>query len=231
MPFFTVLALFSLALVFPTGLYVVIYYLPGLGQLHTPFRWVFPYTLAMAVLAGFGADFLARTRARHSRGQDATRSVPYERRIKIVAWTLFWAGTAVVAALLLSRFAFPTLSLRLADAAVARLAKADTTFADGRMFYSYLFPWLLIFGLMVMASGIVVRVSRCPIYIPIPDDRPIWEVLAVAVIVLDLFAYGYGFNPAVDPKLLDYRPPVLDFLKQDTGLWRFTTLTRTASRR
>jgi O-antigen/teichoic acid export membrane protein len=213
-PFFTLLALFSLALVFPTGLYAIIYYLPGLGQLHTPFRWVFPYTFSIAVLAGFGAEFLARTR------QDA---VSCERRIKVVAWTLFWAGAALIAALLLSRFALPSLSLRLADAAVARLAKASTTFADGRMFYSYLFPWLLIFGLMVMASGIVVRVSRCPIYLPF-RHRPIWELLAVAVIVLDLFAYSYGFNPAVDPKLLDDRPPVLDFLKQDTSLWRFTTL-------
>jgi len=221
-PFFTLLALFSLALVFPTRLYALVYWLPGLGQLHTPFRWVFPYTLSMAVLAGFGADFLARTR-QDVVGQDGARSVSYGRRIKIVAWTLFWAGTAVVAALLLSRFAFPALSLRLADAAVAQLAKADTTFADGRMFFSYLFPWVLIFGLMLMASGIVVRVSRCPIYIPF-RRRPIWELLAVAVIVLDLFAYGYGFNPAVDPKLLDYRPPVLDFFKQDTGLWRLTTL-------
>ncbi len=213
-PFFTLLAFFSLALVFPTRLYILIYYLPGLGQLHTPFRWVFPYTLSMAVLAGFGAEFLAKTR------QD---TVSYERRIEVIAWTLFWAGTAVVAALLLSRFAFPALSLRLADAAVAQVAKADTTFANGRMFYSYQFPWVLIFGLMLMASGIVVRVSRCPIYIPF-RRRPIWELLAVAVIVLDLFAYGYGFNPAVDPKLLDYRLPVLDFFRQDTGLWRFTTL-------
>ncbi|MBS1245417.1 MAG: putative polysaccharide biosynthesis protein, partial [Chloroflexi bacterium] len=221
-PFFTLLALFSLALVFPTRLYILIYYLPGLGQLHTPFRWVFPYTLSMAVLAGFGADFLTRTR-QDVGGQDGVQSVPSERHIKIVAWTLFWAGTAVVAALLLSRFAFPALSLRLADAAVAQLAKAETTFANGRMFYSYQFPWVLIFGLMLMASGIVVRVSRCPIYIPF-RHRPIWEPLAVAVIVLDLFACGYGFNPAVDPKLLDYRPPALDFFKQDTGLWRFTTL-------
>lgn len=211
-PFLTLLALFSLALVFPTRLYAIMYYLPGLGQLHTPFRWVFPYTLSIAVLAGFGADFLARTRA------DSARSA----RIKLVAWVLFWSGLVFVVALLLSRFAFPTQSLRLADAAVTRLAKADTAFTDGRMFYSYLFPWLLIFGLMLMAAGIVVRVSRCPIYVPF-GRRPIWEPLAVVVIVLDLFAYGYGFNPAVDPKLLDYRPPVLDFLQQDTGLWRFTT--------
>jgi O-antigen/teichoic acid export membrane protein len=237
-----VLALFSLALVFPTKLYVILYHLPGLGQLHTPFRWVFPYMLAMAVLAGFGADFLARTRVDSTltpspspyAGEGSGLLSPWKgeglgmrvdvvtARIKTLAWVLFWSGLVFIVTLLLSRFAFPTPTLRLADAAVARLAKADTTFANGRMFYSYLFPWLLIFGLMVMASGIVVRVSRCPIYIPF-RHRPIWELLAVAVIVLDLFACGYGFNPAVDPTLLDYRPPVLDFLKQDTGLWRLAT--------
>jgi len=237
-PFFALLALFSLALVFPTGLYALVYYLPGLGQLHTPFRWVFPYTLSVAVLAGFGADFLAQTRqdTRHqdtvacsasaTPGPQQDPSCPsvlvVSNKIRVFGWMLFWAGLGIVMALLLLRFAFPAQTLRLAEAAVARLAKADTTFADGRMFYSYLFPWLLIFGLMVMASGIVVRVSRCPIYVPF-RRRPIWELLAVAVIALDLFAYGYGFNPAVDPKLLDYHPPVLDFLQQDTGLWRFTT--------
>jgi len=201
--------------------------LPGLGQLHTPFRWVFTYTLAVAVLTGFGADFLARTRqdAHHQDTQTPSLEVDSSSLgvlVVRVGWVLFWSGLAFIVVLLLSRFAFPSLTLRLADATVARLAKADTTFANGRMFYSYLFPWLLIFGLMVMASGIVVRVSRCPIYIPF-RRRPIWELLAVSVIVLDLFACGYGFNPAVDPRLLDHRPPVLDFLKQDTGLWRFTT--------
>ncbi len=226
-PFFAMLALFSLALVFPTGLYAVIYYLPGLSQLHTPFRWVFPYTLSIAILAGFGADFLARTRQDANHQDTKTQSLKKDSSslgvlVVRVGWVLFWSGLAFIVVLLLSRFTFPAQSLRLADAAVARLAKADTTFADGRMFYSYLFPWLLIFGLMMMASGAVVRVSRCPIYLPF-QHRPIWEVLAVAVIALDLFAYGYGFNPAVDPKPLDYRPPVLDFLKQDASLWRFTT--------
>jgi hypothetical protein len=80
-PFFTMLALFSLALVFKTGLYAMIYYLPGLGQLHTPFRWVFPYTLSIAVLAGFGAEFLARDKARRC-GADGLPSVALQRRIK-----------------------------------------------------------------------------------------------------------------------------------------------------
>jgi hypothetical protein len=43
------------------------------------------------------------------------------------------------------------------------------------------------------------------------------------VILVDMLAFGTGFNPAVDPALLAYTPPVVSFLKQDTGLWRFST--------
>jgi O-antigen/teichoic acid export membrane protein len=43
------------------------------------------------------------------------------------------------------------------------------------------------------------------------------------VLVLDLFAFGYGFNPRANPKLFQFKPPVVDFLQQDRGLYRFTT--------
>jgi hypothetical protein len=52
--FFAVLSFFSLAFIFGTPLYAILYYgLPFVNQLHTPFRWVFPLSLAVAVLAGF----------------------------------------------------------------------------------------------------------------------------------------------------------------------------------
>ena len=58
---FAALALASLLFVFGTPLYALLYYgLPGISQLHSPFRWVFPYTLSVAVLAGFGAARLGR---------------------------------------------------------------------------------------------------------------------------------------------------------------------------
>jgi len=53
---FASLAVISLAFVFGTPLYAVLFYLlPGVKQLHSPFRWIFPYTLSVAVLAGIGA--------------------------------------------------------------------------------------------------------------------------------------------------------------------------------
>jgi hypothetical protein len=63
--FFVVITFFSLAFIFGTPLYAILYYgLPFINQLHTPFRWIFPLTLCVAALAGFGADYLALTRER-----------------------------------------------------------------------------------------------------------------------------------------------------------------------
>ena len=45
----------SLLLAFGTPLYALLFYgIPGVNQLHTPFRWVYPFSLCVAVLAGLG---------------------------------------------------------------------------------------------------------------------------------------------------------------------------------
>ncbi|MBI5567182.1 MAG: flippase, partial [Chloroflexi bacterium] len=51
----------------------------------------------------------------------------------------------------------------------------------------------------------------------------IWKPLALFVIAFDLIIGAIGFNPSVDPKLLEYVPPVVVFLQQDTAQWRFTS--------
>ena len=54
---FASLALVSLLYAFGTPLYALLFYgLPGWDQLHSPFRWVFPFTLAMALLGGIGLE-------------------------------------------------------------------------------------------------------------------------------------------------------------------------------
>jgi hypothetical protein len=57
--FFLALAIVSLLFAFGSPLYALLFYgLPGWSQLHSPFRWVFPFTLSMAVLAGCGLQVL-----------------------------------------------------------------------------------------------------------------------------------------------------------------------------
>ncbi|HKZ85529.1 MAG TPA: oligosaccharide flippase family protein [Anaerolineae bacterium] len=239
-PFFTALALLSLAFAFGTALYAILYVLPGINQLHSPFRWVWPFTLSIATLAGFGIDALIRDldrdrAARQARGllRWFTLIAPVSLRT-VLAGFAFWGGALLLVGLLVSRFVVPTQSLIAADRLLRSLALADRAFPNAELFYSYEWRNLLLLALFAMASGVILRMSLCPIDIgkrnlaKVPrfassQGLPIWKPLAVGVLVLDLLIAGWGFNPAVDPALLDHEPPVVDFLRQDTSLWRFTT--------
>ncbi|HZY44527.1 MAG TPA: oligosaccharide flippase family protein, partial [Anaerolineae bacterium] len=238
--FFALLTLVSLAFMFGTPLYAILYYgLPGIDQLHSPFRWVFPFTISIAVLAAYGIDALMRDRERdryswRSRGPIGWLALkaPISFR-SIMAGVAFWIGSILFAILLLSRLIFPAQSIDLADKLLHSLVLADTAFPNAQLFYSFEWRNILLFALFLMSSGIVLRVSLCDIYIRNflkflkPTNRighvAVWKPLLLFVLVLDLFAGAIGFNPSVDPKLLDYTPPVVKFLQQDTSLWRFTT--------
>jgi O-antigen/teichoic acid export membrane protein len=57
----TIVGAVSLLLAFGTPVYALLFYgVPGVNQLHTPFRWVYPFSLCVAVLAGLGAGALTR---------------------------------------------------------------------------------------------------------------------------------------------------------------------------
>jgi O-antigen/teichoic acid export membrane protein len=229
--FFTMLALFSLGCVFGTPLYAIVYALPLFEQSHSPFRWVFPLTLCVAVLAGFGIEAIGKKQT-GSKKQEAggKRQSPISNLLllrapfsltTLLAALAFWGGSATLVGLGLSRAFFAQIEPLVARVFLS-LAKAPEAFLDHRAFYSYEFKWIALFGLLSMATGIVLRVSRCPIYV---RRRPVWEFLAVGVLVLDMTVWGTGFAPAVDPALLDYTPPVVKFLRQDTGVWRYTPYT------
>jgi len=122
-----------------------------------------------------------------------------------------------------SRFVFPTQSLAFADKFLHSFALADRAFPDAILFYSHLWRNLLLFASFLTMSGIVLRVSLCPIYLPKRfGGYSVWKPLALGVIALDLLVGAIGFNPSVDPRLLDYVPPVVKFLQQDKSMWRMT---------
>jgi len=204
---FAGLAAISLAFVFGTPLYALLFYLlPGVKQLHSPFRWIFPYTLSVAVLAGIGAHHCGLRIA--DRG--ATRKL---------GWLALLAGLGLVIALALS-LVFPDVVIPLAERAMLSLAKAPEAFTDGRMFYSYELRNLLIFALFVASSGAVLLLTRSSLRL---GRYEVWKPLVLLVLICDLFVFGYGFNPAADPSLLDFKPPVVEFLQQDRDLYRITT--------
>ncbi len=238
-PFLAALVLFSLGCIFGTPIYALVYTLPFLSQSHSPFRWVFPLTVAVAALAALGATAVAEMRRTH--GPDGRRVARPQARwlrfllfdtapnvVSVTAAVLIWGGVAMLGGLWSSRLLFVRIE-PLVERVFWALAGASYAFPDHRLFYAYLFPWVQNAGLFLLASGIVLRVSRCPIYWPQKwlggraEPLPIWELLAVIVLVVDLVAFGVGFNPATEPQWLTYEPPVVKFLHHQEGVWRFTT--------
>jgi O-antigen/teichoic acid export membrane protein len=206
---FLALAVISLLFVFGTPLYAVLYYLlPGVKQLHSPFRWIFPYTVSVSVLAGCGASWLAE----HAASSRA-------RSVHLLGGLALLGGIGGIVALALSLL-FPGPVLALAQRALLCLAQATEAFADGRAFYSYEFRNLLILFVALGGAGLSLWLSRTRLRL---GRIPMWQVAALVVIVAELFVIGTGFNPRADPSILSFEPPVVSFLRQDTGLWRFTT--------
>ena len=202
--FFLVLTVLSLSFVFGTPLYALIYYMPGLGQLHSPFRWVWPLTICLATLAAYGTDGL-----RHSKQSDKKVSHIMLARISM------WIGAIVTLSMFLVYMFFNSLEPML-DRALWNLAQASKSFADTRMFFSYQSRWILQFGIMLSLSGFVLWKTMA-------SKRRIWKYTLWLLIVADLLLAGQGFNASSNPKILDYKPPIVDFLQQDESYWRFTT--------
>ena len=120
--------------------------------------------------------------------------------------------------------AVPGPFVALADRVMAHSELTQRAFESGRMLLSYQWRNFALLALFMISAGAVIRISRCPIYLPKRlGGYGVWKPLAVVVLALNLIVILTGFNPATDKKLLDFTPPVAEFLKQDTGLWRFST--------
>jgi O-antigen/teichoic acid export membrane protein len=234
--FFTILSLLSLSFIFGTPLYAILYYgLPGINQLHSPFRWVFPFSLSMAILAGLGMDYLAESRQKYLASVDNRRhrnsafgpigslfTLGAEpSTASILAGLAFWGGILLWALLLVSRFVYPSLQSSV-EAVFLGLERAPAAFPSAQAFYSFQFEQFAIMALMLISAGIVLRASRSSASVA---GRPLWIYLAVLAVGLDLFIAGYGFNAAADPKLLEYKPEVFSWLEEQGGYWRLVTFT------
>ncbi len=222
---FALLGLLGLSFMFGLPTYRLLYLLPGINQLNSPFRWVFAVTLAVAALAGFGADALLRDRSRWP---------------KRIGAALLLAGGAVIAAGLVGLALWPQIE-PLADRLFRSLAGAERAFADARAFYSYQLTNALWLGLFTLGAGAAfwwvspapsLRTAQRPLF---PgrggwgvrlrgEGAGVWQFLALGVIAADLLAASWGFYPASDPALLDFVPPAVQWLKDQPGTWRYTTL-------
>lgn len=210
--FFAGLAIFSLLFAFGTPLYALLFYgLPGWSQLHSPFRWVFPFTVSLVMLAAGGLDLLLRARG--------------TRWARALASAAGLAGIVTLGIALASVFA-PAPFIAIGQRFVDGSDLAQAAFADGRMFWGYQWLNLVRFGAFALGAALLVWL------ILRPRSRR-WAALGLVLLVaLDLYVAHGHFNPASDvalsPRTEAGTPPVVNFInarEQDNlnATWRFTT--------
>jgi len=218
---FMILALFGLTFMFGLPTYRLLYLLPGIDQLHSPFRWIFAVTLGVAVLAGFGGDTL--TKIYQSGDVGAHSRAP--RFAKRIGLALIILGALILIGTRLSIFVYPQIE-SIVNRLLHALAKAPEAFADARMFYSYEYTNIMTLGFFVLGAGVVFWLAGRAQRVGAIRESPnyVWQIFAVVLIALDLMVASWGFNPASDPALLDFRPPAIEWLQGQPGYWRYTTL-------
>ncbi len=226
---FLILGLFSLTVMFGLPTYAILYYtLPGIDQLHSPFRWVFGVTLSIAVLAGFGADKLFAASPRPTTSSPPTPLQPSVREgnkarltppLYRLRWREGWGvrigfilialGSLILIGLITSRVLYDQVTADVITRVFESMALATTGFPDARTFYSYQVMNVGIFALVLIGSG-VVFLTR-------------WRLFAVLLIAADLMIASYSFNPASDPAWLDHTPASIAWLQDQPGEWRYIT--------
>jgi hypothetical protein len=225
---FLSLAFLSFSFIFGTPLYALIYHLPGMNQVHSPFRWAMVLTYSIAVLAGYGAQNLQRMKRESSK---PPLSTPPELIEPVRGFFLlnglrgftFWAGGLLLLGLVMARLFFDRIEPFLEEL-LAEFTSAKTILPQARAFFSYEFSWFLLTGLFLSAIALMFHFYKNNVSLPFSQKKvPAWEISAFVIIVIDLNLFAWGFYPALDPKGLEIKPPVIDFLKSDRSLWRFTT--------
>ncbi|MBA2449022.1 MAG: oligosaccharide flippase family protein, partial [Chloroflexi bacterium] len=215
------LALLVTLFAFGTPLYALLFYgVPGVNQLHTPFRWVYPLSVCVAVLAGLGAGALARPR---QPGRDAGRadtSIEWRARAEArwgirIGVAAVSIGLALVAALL-TLLLFPDAATALAARLLARSPDLRAGFGEARVLFSYQYANLLGSALLLAASGLALVVGA-------RRRSLLAGALALGLLVGDLFSFGIGFNGVAETDPLDLTPRSIQALQADPTVFRIVT--------
>lgn len=201
--FFLLLTLAGLSFMFGLPSYRLLWLLPGIDQLHSPFRWVFAVSLGLAALAGLGAERLV-----------AGDACAWRKRLGLALTAIGLATLAGLPPLLL----FYTQLESLLERAFCGLALADRVFPDVRTFVSFQAVNLLVFSLVALGAGLILLWAGRKL------RARAWQIAAACLLALDLMLASGGFHGAADPALLEFTPPAIEWLQQQPGAGRYTTL-------
>lgn len=195
----------SLTFMFGAPTYALIYILPGINQLNSPFRWIYGVTIAVCVLAGIGADALSKHRGLG----------------RYFGWALIGTGGMMAVGLAGGYLTFDTWSPMVGQI-LQGVEKWSNAFTDIRMFFSYMVPQVAILASVLVGCGIIF------LWLKIDDSRiKLVHILAVVLLAADLMLASWGFNAASDPTWLDYTPPAVQFLCDQAAEgepWRYTVI-------
>lgn len=204
-PMFAGLGAASLTFMFGAPTYVLIYVLPGINQLNSPFRWIYGVTVTVCVLAGIGADAVVKHRG----------------LARYFGWACLATGGMMGIGLFGGYVTFDSWS-PVAGQILSGVEKWSGAFTDVRMFFSYIAPQVAVLAAMFIGSGVILLALNS-------DDSGVKPVHVFAVIVLaaDLMIASWGFNAASDSAWLDYTPPAVQFLTERAAEgepWRYTVI-------
>ncbi len=230
--FFVALGAVSLLFIFGTPAYAILFFgVPGFSQLHSPFRWIFPVTLCLAMLGGTGLDWLEAEVRRHPAiGTYRPKLLPRPPQVGKAYWpisiALIGLGGALLAAVIVLRLAWPSAKPFFEQFVGSEAVRQGFTSAE--MFFSYQALNVARLGLLTAAAGVVWWLLLKHHVRTEPGkglaERVIGNApaLAIGLVAIDLLWAWTGFNPAVDPALLRFTPPAIQALQRDTSLWRLT---------
>ncbi len=202
--FWLIMTILCLGFIFGTPLYALIYYLPSLDQLHSPFRWSWPLSLCISLLSASTIQSFVNFNQRY-----------LHRTANAISKISIFSGIILLTILFVSYIFFneidPILSTLLSE-----LSGASTIFSGTQMFFSYEARWLLQCAILLVLSGWIIQKINTATHSK-------WKFIAWLILVTDLIFAGYGFNSNSNPDILNYKPDIVEFLEKDKRHWRFTT--------
>ncbi len=205
--FFAVASFVALLFAFGTPLYALVYYgIPGFDQVRSPFRWLIVYSFCVAALAGLGVDALMAARERIFSG------IIVRGLLQWIGHGMFAIGMLTIVFIATTRL-FLAQSLAVAENIMARSDKLTQAFTSASSFYSFEAINLLSFGAILAVSGLA-------IWGMLHWRHLSTSLLLPAVIVLDLFMFGWGYIRFNDTSAVDKTSPALAWLQQDPELFR-----------
>ncbi len=203
------LTVMSLSFAFGTPFYYLVYVLPGMEQVHSPFRWIVVSTLGLAVLAGYGIDTLRI----------------HKRKALVAALCCLVGGCLLIIGLLLIRIFFEETGSVLAII-FQYTGGAGSLFSDLAGFFSFEAPWFILLAFFLLASSLVLYVMGRDSIVGQRRKASLarsWQPFVLLVVGVDLILFGWQLYPAAEPDLLKQTPKIVAHMQQDQTLWRFTT--------